>query len=549
MSGKMIRGFEAPQSVGAERPLGRGVRSCRILRATAALTLLVGLLAARPVTSQEEGEAGAQRRIINVHEHLQSLAELPKLLAAMDAVGIGKTVLLGSPAFTFTLNPVSGFAGYAANNETVLRAAAEHPERFAAWPTIDPEDPDKLDKLQRYVKEGATGVKLYAGHGYRQPGASAYVFHKMPMDDARLLAVYEYVQQHDLPVMFHVNPGPTHPGFAEEFISVLQRFPDMKVIAPHFILSSIKDTRLREFLDTFPNLYSDISFGRDPYLQAGLVRVSKDAQKFRTLFTDYPDRFMFGTDVTVTQSTLRSEQWLADRFRAYVDMLSKKEYQAVIGRKLGLQGLALPAALRDRILYGNFKAFMAKRASGTRIARQIDWQRMGVVPSARPVAAQAAGPEEADWEALRKEALEAADPAARSKAIQNLARQDDEARILTILVEVLNKDPLPEVRADALSVIEFFDRVPRAPVLDRLASDPAPAIRMHALEIIEDEEWQGVEIEKALIAATDDADAEVGGQAVSLLGDIEAWKALEQIAREHKNEDIRRLAEEALQDR
>ena len=55
----------------------------------------------------------------------------------MDAVGIQKTILLGSSRFTITLNPSHGFTDYDANNNESLAIATAFPERFEAWPTID----------------------------------------------------------------------------------------------------------------------------------------------------------------------------------------------------------------------------------------------------------------------------------------------------------------------------------------------------------------------------------------------------------------------------
>ena len=52
-----------------------------------------------------------------------------------------------------------------------------------------------------------------------------------------------------------------------------------------------------------------------------------------------------------------------------------------------------------------------------------------------------------------------------------------------------------------------------------------------------------------LLRAADDGDGEVRSQAVSLLGEIEAWKTLEQIAKENKNEEVRRLAAEQLENK
>lgn len=534
----------------SERPRTPAAASTQPWRGLMAFVSVLFMAVALVTTvNGQTASAPAERRIVNVHEHLQALSEIPKLLAAMDAVGIRKTILVGSPLFTFTLNPTTRFAGYTTNNDMLLKATGMHPDRFEAWPTLDPEDPDKLTKLKGYVAKGATGLKLYLGHGHRQKGRSGYTFHRMAMDDPRMVPVYAYAQEKNIPVMFHVNPGPTKPGFAEEFVAVLKRFPDMKVIAPHFILSSIKESRLREFLDTFPNLYSDISFGRDPYLKTGLTRISRRAKKFRDLFAAYPDRFMFGSDVVITTSQLRTEAWLADRFRAYVDMLTKKSYEAVIGTSLRLQGLGLSPGLSQRILYENFEAFKAKRPSGTKIVRAIDWTAMGIQPT-KEKGRRVAGPvKEKDWAVLRQEALAGKEASIRSRAVDGLARKGDERRALEILMEVLKKDPVVEVRGDALSAIEFFEPVPKKPVLDAVIADRAAALRLQALGIIEDEDWQGDEIHKTLLAATNDSDEEVRLAALSLLGEMEAWAVLEEIEKQHRHQKIRELAAELLKDK
>ena len=65
---------------------------------------------------------------------------------------------------------------------------------------------------------------------------------------------------------FTITLNPVKSGFCEEFVAVLMQFPDMVVNCPHFILSSIKDSRLREFLDTFPNLYKVLLRGYEAAL-------------------------------------------------------------------------------------------------------------------------------------------------------------------------------------------------------------------------------------------------------------------------------------------
>lgn len=343
--------------------------------------LLEDLAAKDPLKSLKTIQAG--RRIINVHEHIESIDEAELVMKVMDRYGVAKTILMGSSWFTITLNQRVGFTRYDENNESLIEVAKAYPGRFEAWPTIDPLDPDKLGKLKSMHQRGATGLKLYLGHGFIKSADRQYMFHTMAMDDPAMLPIYAYCQENFLPICFHVNPGPTKPGFAEEFIAVLKQFPDLKIICPHFMLSSIKDSRLREFLDTFPNLYSDISFGHDSFLKEGLERISNDPEKFRSIFLQYPGRFMWGTDLVITAHESKTEEWTSERFQIYLDMLTKDTYTTALVPGETLHGLALGGELLERILYRNYEEFTAKRPRGTAITRKINWKRTGVAFTGR----------------------------------------------------------------------------------------------------------------------------------------------------------------------
>ena len=323
----------------------------------------------------------ASKLIVNAHEHIQSMEEAPKLLRAMDKYGIAKTVLMGSSWFTITLNWLVGFTRYAWNNEELIKIVNAYPGRFEAWPTVNPHDPNNVERIKDFVARGATGIKLYLGHGYTISNNGNYLFHTMAMDDPRMLPLYGFCEKNFVPICYHVNPF--KPGFAEEFIAVLSQFPDLKIIAPHFILSSIKDSRLREFLDTFPNLYSDISFGHDTFLHDGLVRISKNPEKFRGLFTRYSDRFVFGSDLVITEIDFKNETWMGARLQAYYDMLSKERYTTPLVPGKTLLGLALSQEILEGILYNNYIVFMERKLQGTQISREIDWTNMGVKRTGR----------------------------------------------------------------------------------------------------------------------------------------------------------------------
>ena len=316
------------------------------------------------------------RLVINVHEHIQDTRQMPILIESMAKNGMEKTVLMGSSWFTITLRERVGFTRYDWNNEELMKIAAEHPNHFEAWPTIDPKDPYKLQKIKDLVTRGASGVKLYLGHGYERRDNGEYMFHTIAMDDPDMYPLYAWCQENFIPLCFHVNPF--KPGFADEFIQVLQSFPDLKVNAPHFILSSIRDSRLREFLDTFPNLYTDISFGHDDFLIAGLQRISRDTAKFRDIFHNYPNRFMYGTDLVMTEASFKDADWFTVRAQAYYDMLTKETYTTPLIPDTTLNGLQLTSPLLDKILYQNYHDFVALEPQGTVIEREIEWRRLGV---------------------------------------------------------------------------------------------------------------------------------------------------------------------------
>ena len=345
---------------------------------------------ARDVPPRTPGDSVAALRriqadglILNDHEHIQSIDDVPKMLAAMDDLGVKRVSLMGSSWFTITLNPSVGFTRYDWNNEQLIQICRAYPGRFDAWPTINPQDPDKLDKFKDLVARGAVGLKLYIGHGYIIPKTNEYIFHTVAMDDADMLPVYAFCEENYIPVCLHVNPSAKAPGFVDEFIAVLTQFPDLKVVCPHFMLSSIRSYRLEEFFNTFPNLYSDIGFGWADFFEAGIKRISKSPKKFRHIFKRYPDRFFFSGDLVVTNAKVKSTQWVKDHWQTYLDMLTKNTYTSPLIRGETLNGLELPPDLLEGVLYKNFEAFMAAKPKGTKRTREIDWARMSVKPTKR----------------------------------------------------------------------------------------------------------------------------------------------------------------------
>lgn len=303
------------------------------------LTILVAI-----ISLFLSGCVSQQQAIINVHEHIESEKSVEKLLKANEAVGIKHTILVGSPKETILYNGSKGFSDYDQNNEVVLNAGQKYPEQILPFCTIYWHDEKKLEKLQTCVEKGAKGLKLYNGHGF---------FYEIPLDDEKMKEIYAYLSEKGLPVLFHVNGS----KYLKEFKKVLDEYPKMKVVCPHFCLLSGNLSSLEDLMGDYSNLYLDISFGYVDFMQDGFERFNQDIDKYRNFFLKYQDRLLFGTDAVVTDANFKDEAWLTAAFNVYKEFLEKENFTFKIEqpKKIDFQGkgVHLPKEALEKIYYSN----------------------------------------------------------------------------------------------------------------------------------------------------------------------------------------------------
>ncbi|MBI2893494.1 MAG: amidohydrolase [Deltaproteobacteria bacterium] len=295
-------------------------------------------------------------KVINAHEHLQSVEVAERLLRTMDEMSVAKTVILAGSRRT-TRGLQNEFVDYEENNAAMLEAARRWPERFVPFVTIDTDDPGKLAKLRRWIARGAKGVKLYSGHGE---------FYTRPLDATDMMEVYAYCEEHQVPILFHVNGG----RYLDEFERVLQAHPDLQVICPHFCLLSNSPRTFRRVMDTYPRLLTDISFGIPAFMNDGLERVSDHVDRFRGLILAYPDRMLWGSDVVVTRHRRKSETFMKRVYGAYFAMLGERsysytaydaDYHVKTDNPTERNGLYLPPNVLRQIYEANFLQVVTPR--------------------------------------------------------------------------------------------------------------------------------------------------------------------------------------------
>lgn len=313
-------------STPTQRPLPRGAQA-RTSRVPPR-----GLPAGPPTAPR----LGLLRGAIDAHLHLGNERAAATLLEALRAAQLRWVVVVGSGRRVFDAGG-GLYEGLAAQNALLLRLAARYPDRLRVLVGLDPADPTHQRSLPDWIRRGARGLKLYAGHAS---------YHRGPLD--RLLApTLALAERQHLPVMLHVNGI----RFGDELDRLLRRFPRLRLLCPHFCLLLDDLPRLERLLATHPRLWIDTSLGA--YAHQGFALAGRHAATLRRLLLAHPRRVVFGSDAVV--DGLGSASSLAVRWRAQAAQLFARRF-TFEGR--GYRGLALPASLRRPIMLDNARRWL-----------------------------------------------------------------------------------------------------------------------------------------------------------------------------------------------
>lgn len=249
--------------------------------------------------------------IIDIHSHpyAQDPDEIDQWVKNMDSANIEKTVIL-----TMAVG---------AEFDSIYHLYAKYPDRFELWCGFDYSGYDKpgfgpaaVAELERCVKVGAKGVGELGDKGkglfYCKTKA-----HGMHLDDPRMDPLLEKCADLELPVSIHVadpqwmyksmdrhNDGlmnayewrldnqpdiVNHAGMIDILESAVKRHPRTTFVACHFANCSYDLSKLGELLDTYPNLYADIS--------ARYAETAPIPRFTGAFYKKYQDRLLYGTDM------------------------------------------------------------------------------------------------------------------------------------------------------------------------------------------------------------------------------------------------------------
>ena len=248
--------------------------------------------------------------------------------------------------------------GYIGQLDQVLEVRKRFPNTCLPFLCVDPRmsvDYDLVKFLEYYLERGFVGIKLYPALGY-------YPF------DPRLFKVYEFAQEHKLPIMTHCTRGGTYycgsisldmtnpSNFAQKpnpnnlkrrhlpyvtkkiknkvfcdnfldpdnYYDVLDEFPDLKICFAHFggedemLLEESHDKQkltwfqtIANLVDRYENVYTDISYTLNdkktfPHIKRKLITANSKSK----------DKILFGTDFYMTERR-KAERQLASEIAQY----------------------------------------------------------------------------------------------------------------------------------------------------------------------------------------------------------------------------------------
>ncbi len=294
--------------------------------------------------------------IVNAHEHLESSAQWEAYSRIMKRTGLNHVIFVGSG--DGTIYERGGFSNFRERNVDILELAIAHPGEVSIFPCLNPLDTDNVKMVNRYLKAGARGLKLYYGLGSRHDRGP---WHTVPLDYEGMRPVFELCQDLNLPIIFHVNRIP----FMEEQLRLLVQYPTLKVCFPHLMMSTASSHRMRvneAIMDRFPNIFLDLSMGREIYLRPFCERITNRTQVFRDFLTKYAGRVMWGTDLVITEVKMtQREKYVESMIRWYRNMVERSSYQMPEvdkGGRTELVGLNLSGDALNSLYYKSFNSFI-----------------------------------------------------------------------------------------------------------------------------------------------------------------------------------------------
>lgn len=263
------------------------------------------------------------------HAATMKMSGVTDMLGHLEELGIQKGILLSGGERS---------TGMGSSNEEVRKAAALVPQVYAWMCNLDQQSPETVkERLEVYKGWGAVGIGEFAVNQW--------------IGSPFIEAVFTAAEGLHMPILFHMSPQEgfnygiaDYPGLPllEE---ALKRHPKLILVGHsqpfwHEISADASEDlvernswgkgpvvpggRLPFLLDTYPNLYGDLS------ANSGGNAIMRDEVYGLAFLEKYQDRLMFGTDMINTEHVFPLGGWLDRKLEE--GALSQEVYEKICFR-------------------------------------------------------------------------------------------------------------------------------------------------------------------------------------------------------------------------
>ncbi len=185
-------------------------------------------------------------------------------------------------------------------NDYVSDAVKSHPS-FIGFGTLHKELPDIEAEVGRIISSGLKGIKLHPE------------FQHFTIDHSNMFPIYKAIEG-KLPVLIHMGDENTDTSSPLRLARILDRFPDLTVIAAHFGGYRMWDDSCRYLV------------GRNLYMDTSSSLAFLDPEKAVEMIRKHgADKFLFGTDFPMWDHEHELERFLALK-------LTEDEREAILYR-------------------------------------------------------------------------------------------------------------------------------------------------------------------------------------------------------------------------
>lgn len=317
-----------------------------------AVNLLIVVLS----TSQaSEPTRSGQFPIVDAHGHIGASFNVTKIIKEMDKNGVSKQIVMAR-------RYPGGDSDLPGDDQLALKLAETYPGRFYPlvgmqlpmltgahkWNTPDADVESLIRLTERKLASGKFfGIgEFIVRHWAYSPGRHAE--QDNPIYSELMRRFSTLAAKYDVPMVIHMEG---YPALVEDFSKLIKENPNTRYVWAHNCGRS-KATVIRSLLSRHENLYCDLGgmtneatgygsgWPRKEEFTSLIERNGVLFPEMKSLYEEFPDRFMVGTDVAHAPA-MRFYAGRVRRFRTLLDQLSP-EARAKIAEQNAIRIFKLP---------------------------------------------------------------------------------------------------------------------------------------------------------------------------------------------------------------